>query len=264
VDIKNKVIWITGASSGIGEALAYQAAKKGARVVISARSKEKLHEIASSIDGSSVMIIPLDMTVSESFPEAVDSIIQKWGKIDILVNNAGVSQRATVVDTDFSVVKKIMETNFIGPAGLTSLVVSKMIEQKSGYCLFVSSVAGKFATPLRSSYAASKMALQGFSDSLRAEVHNYNIKVSLIVPGFVKTAISLNSLDREGNKRNIMDPNQARGIEPHKAAERILYCIEKEKREIYMGMVFKTRVALFLSRFLPGQLAKIMRKADVK
>ncbi|MDC7218840.1 MAG: SDR family oxidoreductase [Spirochaetales bacterium] len=262
--IENKVIWITGASSGIGEALAHQAAREGAKVVISARNKEKLQTIANQISRENCLILPLDMTDKDSFQKAIDTILEKWGRIDILVNNAGVSQRATVAESGIKIIEKVMNTNFMGPAGLTSLVIPHMIRQKSGYCLFVSSIAGKFATPLRSSYAASKMALQGFSDALRAEVYEHNIRVSLIVPGFVKTSISLNSLDGEGNRRNIMDPNQARGISPEQAAIKILHCIKKEKREIYMGMVAKTYIALFLSKYFPGRLAKIMRKAEVK
>ncbi|MBN2625191.1 MAG: SDR family oxidoreductase [Spirochaetales bacterium] len=260
--VNNRVVWITGASSGIGEALAYEFHKKGARVVISARNKEKLDQISQSL-GENCYVLPLDMMERNSFGEALESVLQKWGRIDILINNAGISQRSLVADTDITVVEKIMMTNYVGPAGLTGLVIPHMIERNEGYCLFVSSVAGKFATPLRSSYAASKMALQGFTDSLRAEVHHQGIRVSLIVPGFVKTAISLNALEGKGNQHGLMDPNQERGISAEQAAKIIVKGIEKEKREIYLGMVAKTRFALFLSRYIPSLLAVVMRKAKV-
>ncbi len=264
MQIDKAVVWITGASSGIGEALAYEIHRKGGIVVLSARNREKLAKMAEKIGGERSMIVPLDMTDRTSFPFALEQVLEKWGRVDILINNAGVSQRAPVSETKISVIEKIMETNFMGPAALTSLIIPHMIERKRGYCLFVSSVAGKFATPLRSSYSASKMALQGFTDALRAEVYEDNIKVSLIVPGFVKTEISVNALEGEGQKHNLMDPNQARGITPSKAAGIIIRGIEREKREIYMGLVGKTRFALFMSRFFPGILARIIRKADVK
>ena len=264
MQIKDKVVWITGASSGIGEALAYRISQMGGLVVLSARNQEKLEKIAEKAGHEKCMILPLDMTDRDSFSFALERVIDKWGRVDILINNAGVSQRAPVSDTKIPVIERIMETNFIGPASLTSLVIPHMIQRKTGYCLFVSSVAGKFATPLRSSYSASKMALQGFTDALRAEVYDDNIKVTLIVPGFVKTDISINALEGEGQKHNVMDPNQARGISPDRAAQVIIRGIEKEKREIFMGLVGKTRFALFLSRFCPALLARIMRNAEVK
>jgi dehydrogenase/reductase SDR family member 7B len=260
--VENRIVWITGASSGIGEALAYELHEKGARVILSARNREKLEEIASNL-GDNCFVLPLDMMDKSSFGNGIKAVLHKWGKIDILINNAGISQRSLVADTDISVVEKIMMTNYVGPASLTGLVIPHMIEENNGYCLFVSSVAGKFATPLRSSYAASKMALQGFTDSLRAEVFKHGIKVSLIVPGFVKTAISLNALEGKGNQHGKMDPNQDGGISAEKAAKIIIRGIEKEKREIYLGMVAKTRFALFLSRFFPSLLAVMMRKVKV-
>jgi len=262
VEVKDKVVWITGASSGIGEALAYQVSREGGRVVLSARNEEKLIAMAKDL-GDDCLVLPLDMSCWDSFPAAVERVLEKWGRIDILINNAGISQRSLVAETEISVVEKIMITNYVGPAGLTGLVIPHMMEQKGGYCLFVSSVAGKFATPLRSTYAASKMALQGFTDALRAEVYPYGIRVSLIVPGFVKTAISLNALEGKGNKHDKMDPNQEGGISPEKAARIIIRGIVREKREILLGMVPKTRFALFLSRFFPGLLARMMRTARV-
>ena len=262
--IKGSIIWITGASSGIGEALAHELVSQGAKVILSARNEEKLKEIEQEIGKKNdTFVLPIDMENTRELPIKMEQALRQWGSLDILINNAGISQRSLISETEPEVVNKIMTINYIGPAILTGLVIPHMQKQKKGHCLFVSSVAGKFATPLRSSYAASKMALQGFSDALRAEVYGDNIKVTLVVPGFVKTQISINALEGQGNSHNKMDPNQEGGISSKKAASVIAKGILKDKREIYCGLVAKTRFAMFMARFLPSILAKIMRTANV-
>ena len=262
---KEKVCWITGASSGIGDALARLFYRKGARVILSARSEEKLNVLCAGWDDPDrYMVLPLDMGAHETLEEAARMANSRWGRIDTLINNAGISQRSLAAETDFSVMKTIMDVNFLGSAGLTRAVLPYMIEQKDGIIAPVSSVAGKFSTPLRSSYSASKMALQGFYDGLRAEVYFQGIHVNFVVPGFVKTSISINAMNASGGKHGKMDPNQAAGISPEKAAEIIIRGLEKNKREIYMGIAPKVRMALFLSKALPGVLARMLRKAEVK
>ncbi|MBF9018576.1 MULTISPECIES: SDR family oxidoreductase [unclassified Oceanispirochaeta] len=261
----NKICWITGASSGIGEALARNLYDRGARVILSARSVDKLDSICSDWkDKDRFLILPLNMGDHEKLPAAAAEARKKWGRIDALINNAGVSQRSLAAETDFSVMKQIMDINYLGSAGLTRAVLPFMIEQKSGIIAPVSSVAGKFSTPLRTSYSASKMALQGFYDGLRAEVYDQGIQINLIIPGFVKTNISLNAMNATGGKHGEMDPNQASGISPEDAAEIILKGMEKNKLEIYMGIAPKVKLALFLSRNIPSLLAKMLRKAEVK
>jgi dehydrogenase/reductase SDR family protein 7B len=264
VDIEGNVVWITGASSGIGEALAHEIVALGGKVILSARNEKKLKQIEKNINrGDSTFVLPLNMENFKDFPLIVQRAVEKWGSLDILINNAGISQRSLVSETEPSVVNRIISTNYTGPAILTGLVIPLMQKNKKGHCLFLSSVAGKFATPMRSTYAASKMALQGFSDALRAEVYRDNITVTLVVPGFVKTQISINALEGKGNKHNIMDPNQDRGISSEKAARIIVKGLVKNRREIYCGLVAKTRFALFMARYLPCLLAKIMRTAKV-
>lgn len=261
----NKVCWITGASSGIGKALAQRLYDQGSRVILSARSVDKLKSICSDWkDKERYLIIPLDMGDHEKLPVAAAEAQKRWGRIDVLVNNAGVSQRSLAAETDFAVMKQIMDINYLGSAGLTREVLPFMLEQKSGIIAPVSSVAGKFSTPLRTSYSASKMALQGFYDGLRAEVYDQGIQVNFIVPGFVKTNISLNAMNATGGKHGEMDPNQASGISPENAAGIILNGMEKNKLEIYMGIAPKVKLALFLSRNMPSVLAKMLRKAEVK
>ena len=262
---KDKVCWITGASSGIGEALAQMFYEKGARVILSARSKDKLESLCGAWDDAErCMVLPLDMGDHDSLEDAAHMAIARWGRIDALINNAGISQRSLAAETEFAVMKTIMDVNYLGSAGLTRAVLPYMIEQKSGMIVPVSSVAGKFSTPLRSSYSASKMALQGFYDGLRAELYYQGIHVNFIVPGFVKTSISINAMNGSGGKHGEMDPNQDSGISAEEAAKIIIRGMEKNKREIYLGIAPKVKLALFLSRAFPGILARMMRDADVK
>lgn len=265
MQIENEVIWITGASSGIGEALATEAYKQGAFLVLSGRNKDKLEEMKKLFpDGENrIQVLPLDLSRHEELTVKTEEVMKRWGRLDILINNGGVSQRSLLVETSSEVIQHIINVNFLGAAILSREAANIMTKQKSGYILLISSVAGKFSTPYRTIYSASKMALQGLCDGLRAELWKYNIKVSLVVPGFVKTNISLNALEGSGNSHGVMDPNQAAGISSEAAASIILRGIVKEKREIYLGMVTKTRIAMFLSRFFPGVLAKMLRTAKV-
>jgi len=264
VQVKDKIIWITGASSGIGEALAKECYRQGAKIILSGRNKDKLEQIKASLQESpSIYVLPLDLGNHKSLALKADEAFKKWGRLDILVNNGGVSQRSLLSETELDVIRHIMDVNFVGTALLSREAAKIMMQQKSGYILMVSSVAGKFSTPYRTIYSASKMALQGLCDGLRAELWEYGIHLSLIVPGFVRTNISLNALEGAGQKHGVMDPNQEKGISPESAAMAIIKGIRKEKREIYMGLVLKTRVGLFLARFFPGLLAKSLRSVKV-
>ena len=261
---KNSVYWITGASSGIGEALAKNAFENGGRVILSARNTEKLEDICRSWkDRDRWMILPLDMNLHHEMEEKARTAFERWKRLDVLINNAGISQRASAAETDYAVMKTIMDVNYLGSVWLTRCVLPYMIQLESGAIAAVSSVAGKFSTPLRTSYSASKMALQGYYDGLRAEMHPYGISVSLIVPGFVKTRISFNALEGAGEKHGKMDPIQASGISAEKAASIILKGLSRGKREIYMGLKPRVHLALFLSRIFPGVLARMIRSARV-
>ncbi len=262
---EDKVCWISGASSGIGEALAYEIHRRGGRVILSARSGEKLQKLTASWpDRERILILPLDVSRHEDFPAAVEKALAAWGVVDILICNAGISQRSLAAQTDLSAMKQVMDTNFLGSAGLCRELLPHMIRRKQGIIAPVSSVAGKFATPLRSSYCASKMAIQGYFDSVRAECHSQGIRVSMIIPGFVKTRISINALDGQGGHHGVMDPNQEKGIPPAQAAREILRGLEKNKREIHTGITAKVHLALLLNRFFPGLLNRMLRRVKVK
>ena len=258
---KEKVVWITGASSGIGEALALAFAKEGAKLVLTARREDELERVkrSTALADSSVLVLPMDVTQFEKAHGAAEQVIAHFGRIDIMVHNAGVSQRSYVNDTALDVYQKLMNVNFFSTVALTKAVLPYMMTQKSGHFIVISSVAGKIGTIMRSGYNAAKHALHGFYDSLRAEGYNDNIKVTTICPGYIRTNISLNAMDASGSKFGKMDSNQAKGIPAEECARRILDAVKKDKKEIYIGGL-KEVAAIYVKRFLPNLLFDQVRK----
>jgi short-subunit dehydrogenase len=256
----NKVVWITGASSGIGEALAHQFYVKGCKLILSARRKEELERVKAHIKGTddSIFILPLDLENTSTVKELTEKAIQKFGKIDILVNNGGISQRSFAQDTPLEIDRKIMEINFFGTIALTKSVLPYLIEQKSGNIITISSIAGKFGFYFRSAYAASKHALHGFFEALRMEVHNHNIHILMVCPGKVKTNISVNAILGTGKTHNKMDDSQAQGVSAEQCAAEILKGLEKNKYEIFIGG--KELRAVWVKRFFPNLFTKLIRK----
>lgn len=260
---KDKVIWITGASSGIGEHLAYAFAEHGADLVLSARNEQELQRVQQNCPRSSrVLLLPMDVTEYDKVSGITARAINHFGKIDVLVNNAGISQRSLVADTDLSVDQKIMDVNFIGTVAVTKAVLPYMLRRKQGQIVAISSVMGKIGTPRRSAYAASKHALHGFFDCLRAEVYNKNIQVTLICPGYVHTNVSINALTGDGSPNNKMAQTTKQGLEPNDFARKALRAIYKKKEEAYIGG--KEIMGIYLKRFLPGVLSRVVRGMDVK
>jgi short-subunit dehydrogenase len=256
---ENKVVWITGASSGIGEATAYQFAKEGANLILSARREVELLRVKKNTElpDNQVFILPLDVEKIEEIPQKVKQAIEHFGKIDVLFNNAGISQRGSVLETDMVVYQKIFNLNFFGVIALTKAVLPFMQQQKSGQIVVTSSISGKLATPMRSGYCASKHALHGFFDALRSEIYKDNIGVTLICPGYIHTNISLNAVAADGSKFGKMDENQANGMSPEECAKRIVEAVYAEKQEVYMGG--KEVLGVYLKRFFPRILSKILR-----
>ena len=260
---KNKTIWITGASSGIGKALALAFSKEGANIILSARNEQKLNEVKEQCTNpDKVKILPLDLTDFSSFNEKVISAIQFFDGIDILVNNGGVSQRSLAIETQFKVDQQIFEVNYFGTIGLTKELLPHFIKKQNGQIVVISSVMGKLGTPLRSAYAASKHALHGFFDSLRAEIFNKNIDVTIICPGYVITDVSKNALTGDGSKFNKMDEATAKGLQPEELAKKALNAISKKKQEVIIAGSKET-AAIYLKRFFPKLLSKIVRKVNV-
>jgi len=256
---KNKVVWVTGASSGIGRATAIAFSKQGAKLIISGRHANNLLDTKNACaDPLIVHIIPFDLADYLNFKPIAAAAIAVYGHIDILVNNGGISQRSLVEKTGIKVDEKIMKVNYLGTVALTKALLPHFIERKAGNFVIVSSVMGKIGTPLRSSYAASKHALHGFFDSLRAEIHKYNINVNLICPGYVQTNVSMNALTGDGKPQNKMDTTIQNGIKPEKLAKGLLKAVRKNKNEVSIGN--KEIYAVLIKRFFPKIVARVVRK----
>lgn len=257
--VTDRLVWITGASSGIGEALAYDLSNRGARLVLSSRREEALQEVRQRCARSDQHVVhPLDLAEPDSLQNAADAVQTDLGPVDVLVNNGGISQRGTAVDTNMEAVRRIMEVNFFGAVELTKAVLPDMQRRGHGHIAVVSSVVGKFSTPYRTSYAASKHALHGWYDGLRAEVHDDNIGVTLICPGFVRTNVGANALDSNGNP--LGERAQEKGIPAEDCAAAISNAIEQDKAETYVGG-WET-IGVYVKRFFPALFRRFIRQYD--
>lgn len=266
--LSNKVIWITGASSGIGEALAYELAGKGARLILSARRKEELERVKGNCHASvqaNVRVLPLDLSQQETLRLSTEAAIQIFGQVDILINNGGISQRSFAKETSLDVDRRIMEVNYFGTVAITKYMLPHFLKRKSGHFVTVSSVTGIFGTPYRSGYAASKHALHGFFDSLRAELWKdvgNDITVTMICPGFIHTPITLSAVTGDGTPLGKMDEAQYKGKPADWCARKIITAIEKKKEEVYIGGIETLGVPF--KRLFPRWFSKYIRKAAVR
>jgi short-subunit dehydrogenase len=269
-----KTIWITGASSGIGEALARECYTLGARLVLSARNGTRLNDLKQQLLSTSawvnlgesagrIEVMPFDIERSEEIGATASRVLSSVGRVDILIHAAGVSQRSTGADTAASVVRRIMETNFFGVVGLTNELLPGFLAQGEGHIVVVTSAFGKIGAPGRSSYAASKHALHGYFDSLRSELPARKIFVTLVAPGAVATSISVNALKSDGSSHGISDSGIANGISPERCARTIVRAILRKREEVYVGLGLRLRIAFALKFFAPRILSRALRKASI-
>ncbi|MEL6866821.1 MAG: SDR family oxidoreductase [Bacteroidota bacterium] len=261
--IQGKVVWITGASSGIGEALALYLARSGARLILSARRKEVLEEVKArcNVADKEVLVLPLDLANEDQMQACVAEALTYFGRIDWLINNGGISQRSMVADTEMEVYRRLMDINYLGTVALTKAVLPVFLKQGGGQFAVISSLMGKFSSPLRSGYSAAKHALHGFFDALRMEHHEDNIRVTILCPGYVRTNVSKNALTANGAAQGTMDNATDKGMSPEQCAEKIVEAIRRGKYESYIGG--KETLAIYLKRFFPNLLHNIVRKAAV-
>jgi dehydrogenase/reductase SDR family protein 7B len=254
-----KVVWITGASSGIGEALAHAFAREGANLILSSRRPSELQRVSSAcVRPRDHLVLPLDLTQPDTFPAAVKGVLDHFGRIDVLVNNGGVSQRARAVDTTLEVERTLMEVDYFGPVALTKAVLPSMLTRHAGHVVVVSSVMGYVGTPGRSTYAAAKHALHGYFDSLRAEVWRAGIKVTLACPGYVKTSVSANALGPRGERHLVNDATHEHGIPAARCAGAILRAVARGREEVVVG---GPEVAgIYIKRFAPWLFSRIVRR----
>jgi len=263
MSFQNKVVWITGASSGIGKALALELSSQNALLIISARNEESLKPVKQACQNpENVWVLPLDLEHYKNFNITAEQAINVYGRIDILVNNGGISQRSFAKDTLVAVDQKIMDVNYTGTVALTKAVLPHFLEKKQGHIVVTTSMVGKIGTPLRSSYAASKHALHGFFDSLRTEIYDDNIAVTLICPGFVSTNISMNALTGDGTSQQKMDTATANGITPERFAKLMTKAIKNKKQEAYIAG-FKEKLGVYVKRWFPKLFSFMIRKMSV-
>ncbi len=247
IDFKNMTVWITGASSGIGESLAEEFAREGSRVIISSHESEELDRVKEKLKNISTDIhkVVFNLARPGEVKLAADKVLKEFGGVDVLMNNGGISQRALAVESPLEIDRLVMEIDYFAGVILAKAVLPGMIERGEGYFGVTSTIAGKFGFPMRSAYSAAKHALFGFYESLLAENHQHGIRVSIFSPGRVRTNISINSVDSKGNARNVMDPGQANGIPPEKCARKMVRSMKKGRRDVLIGGSELTMVYIY-------------------
>ncbi|RKS15164.1 MULTISPECIES: SDR family oxidoreductase [unclassified Flavobacterium] len=260
--INGKVVWITGASSGIGEALAYELAGKNCKLILSARNSDALETVKSKCSNTEVAILPFDLVDFDNAKNHAEKAIAAFGKVDLLINNGGVSQRSLIVETDFEVDKKLIETDYLGTVALTKALLPHFIKNKKGHFVTITSLMGKFGSPYRSGYCGAKHALHGFFDVLRMEHQKDNISVTLVCPGFIQTNVAKNALTADGSKQNIDDEATQNGMPTSVFAKKFVKAVESDKFEVYIGG--KETLGVYMKRFFPKWLHYFVLKSKVR
>ena len=264
LSLSGKVVWITGASSGIGEQLSYQFASLGASLILSARNLQKLEIVGQKLTqyNISTRILPLDLEQLDELPGKVAEASSCFGKIDYLVNNAGIGLRDFALDTDLSTDQKIMTINYFGPMVLTKAILPQMLQRGSGQIVVINSLSGKYGVPRTSSYAASKHALQGFFETLRSEIAGSGVHITIIVPGIIQTRITAHALKGDGELFGRVEKTFQRAYPVEQAAEKIVRAVLKRKEEAFVGGM--EGFTLYLNRISPWLLRRFIRSHPIK
>lgn len=260
VSFKDKLCWVTGASSGIGEALALRLAREGARLVISSNQAAELDRVRAECLRHTTwcQAVEVDLSDPENARQVAERVVADFGPVHLLINNAGISQRSTVLDTPVDLLRRIMEIDFFSYVVLTKAVLPSMIAAGGGYVAATSSISGLFGFAQRSGYAAAKHAVQGFFETLRIEALPHNVAVTVAYPGRVATNISLHAVEANGREHGVMDPGQAGGISPDKCARRYLRAIKRRKANVLIGG--GELAIVYIRRFFPRIFFRIVHK----
>lgn len=257
----SKIIWITGASSGIGEALVKSFAEAGANLIISSRRKHELERVKQeSAHPEKIEILPLDLEESGKAEDWVKEAWQKFGGIDILINNGGIGQFGSVIDTKSAVERKIFEINYFGTIALTKAVLPMMINQGKGRIIAIASIAAKFGQPNLAAYSASKAALLLYFESLKEELHGTPLVVQVVSPGFINTQVTMNSLNAEGHALRKNSPAQENGMPADAFAKKLLNVAQSNRFHSYIGN--KELLAVPLHTLWPKLFYKLLRKPN--
>jgi dehydrogenase/reductase SDR family member 7B len=260
---QNKVVWITGASSGIGEALTIALSTRGAHLVLSARRLNELERVKNRCQNPAmVTIVPIDLASKQSVELAFQQVLEKKGRIDALFNNGGISQRSLALETEETTERALFEINYFNNVLLGKKTAEMMKNQGGGHIVVTSSLLGKWGFHLRSTYAATKHALHGFYESMRLELEPSNVRISLVTPGFIATPISVHALDKAGNPTGEMDANQSGGISAEACAEQILKHLDQGKDDFGVGG--RELFGLTIRRWFPQLFHRILRKKSTR
>lgn len=260
-----KLVWVIGGSSGIGAATAERIGMAGGTetIYLSGRREVELIQVAQKCERASktaqAVPLPLDVTDASAVQKAYQFVLSKSGVPDVVVYSSGISQRSLALDTQEEVERKIFEINYFGATRLARAVVPDMVRRKSGKFLIVSSVAGKIGTPLRSSYAASKHAMHGYFDCLRAEVHNLGVQISIVCPGYIQTKITMKSMTGDGTPYGKVDDALSNGVSVNACAASIVKALDNGQQEIIISKA-REKMAVAISRFNPGLMRRLARQ----
>ena len=260
----NQIVWVTGASSGIGKACAQIWAHQGATVVLSARKHDTLEKVASPLreKGANVHVVTLDLADTEVLRDTANRVQSDIGPVDVMIHCGGISQRSLAIETDLSVDRSIMNIDYFGTLALTKALLPKMVERKTGHFVVVTSLMGLFSAPLRSGYCGAKHALHGFFESLRAEHHDDGLQVTMVCPGFIRTSISMNAMVGDGSKQGTMDEKTGAGMTAEQCAQRMFKAVERKQAQVLIGRY--EILAAYVKRFAPGLLRRIVRRVAIK
>jgi short-subunit dehydrogenase len=259
---KDKIAWITGASSGIGEALAYEFTREGAKTILSSNEPEELERVRKKCNemGGESSVIILDMFDSQALVRSVNEAVNTFGRIDILVNNAGISHRSVVNETDVAFDRKIMEIDFFSYVILSKALLPHMLERGGGYIAVTSSISGLFGFPLRSAYSAAKHAVKGYFETMGIELRDKNIFVTIAYPGRIRTNISYRAWTKDGKSQGTMDKSLAGGMPVDKCAKIYMNAIFRKKREVLIGG--KELLMVYIYRLFRWLFWKMVRKVS--
>ncbi|UPK68759.1 SDR family oxidoreductase [Chitinophaga filiformis] len=259
MNFEHKVVWIIGASSGIGLGLVKAFAAQKARLIISSRDSAALTAVAEQLEGhTTCTVLPADMTDHPGLAQIAEHAISAYGHIDIVIHSAGVGQRSAAIDTQLPVYRRLMELNFFGPLTLTQHLLPHFRKQGHGHVVAVSSMSGLMGFPLRSGYVASKHALKGYFETLQVEHTLDNFYVTIVSPGRIKTGLSLSALTGNGTPYDKMDKGQLHGIPVNECAHRILKAISKKKKHVIIAR--SERLLYWLRMLIPPAYYRIARK----
>ena len=256
-----RTVWVSGATSGIGKAVAKACHQRGDRLILSARKSGDLDRLRMALGATDALLAPFDLGQTDGLSDMVGRIWQEVDGVDVVVHSGGISQRSRLIDTDPAVDRRMMEVNYFGTLAFTRALLPHMIAAGGGHFAVVTSLMGLFSAPMRSGYAGAKHAMHGWFEALRAEHHGDGIRVTMVSPGFVRTAISLNALTADGSPQGTMDDATDQGISAERCATTILRGIDRNKALVTPGK--KEVLGYWLSRFAPGILRRVARSAKV-